>query len=119
MNRRVASQTSMPVRIAIILVLAWVSAATGADLEEAQRLFLSGNYTQCVALAETAANEKPDSEDWQLLLTDGLLALGRYAEAQAVVTNALDRGSPSVLLRWQAREVFLSNGQTGAAAAMV
>lgn len=50
---------------------------------------------------------------------DGLLASGRYPEACAAITNALDENRWSVRLRWRAREVFLSNGRTEAAAQTV
>jgi len=100
-------------------VLALATTAAGADLGEAQRLSLSGHYTQCLALAQEGLSERPRSEDWQALLTETLLTLGRYREAQTVVSNALDHGHPDLRLCWLAREVFLSNGQTKDAEEMV
>jgi tetratricopeptide (TPR) repeat protein len=60
--------------------------------------------------------DQPDSEDWNLLLTRALLDTGQYPAALTTITNALERRPWSVRLRWQAREVFLSNGRTNAAA---
>ena len=70
-------------------------------------------------LAREGLSERPRSEDWQSLLTETLLTLGRYGEAQTVVSNALDRGYPSLQVCWLAREVFLSNGRTKDAEEMV
>ena len=93
--------------------------AAGVDLETAQRQFLAGNYTGCVALAEETLREQPYSEEWRLLLAQGLLAMGRVAEARGAVTDKLAQESPSIRLRWLAREAYLSNGQTIQAAAML
>lgn len=61
---------------------------------------------------------RPASEDWELLLSQALLASGKYAEAYKAITNALEENSWSIRLQWQAREVFLCNGLTEAAAEM-
>jgi predicted Zn-dependent protease len=91
----------------------------GADLEDAQKLYLSGQYTQCLTLAQQGLSERPRWEDWQVLLTETLLTLGRYPDAQVVISNAVERGYVSLRLCWLAREVFLSNGQTNEAEEMV
>lgn len=94
-------------------------AAQGADLEEAQNLFQSGNYTQSVAVATEGLRERPYSEGWQVLLTQSLLTLGRNTEAQVVVSNALSQSEPSLRLCWLAREVYLRNGRKPDADQMV
>jgi len=93
------------------MLVTFAVAAIGADLDEAQKLFLSGNYTQSVVAAKGRVAERPWSEDWQALLTESLLALGHYADALTSISNALDRGYPSPRIQWLAREVFLSNGR--------
>jgi tetratricopeptide (TPR) repeat protein len=95
------------------------AAAALPDLQAAQGQLLSGNYTGCVAVAETALREGLDPEEWSLLLTDALLTMGRYPQARTVVTNALATEFGSIRLRWRAREVFLSNGETNLAAQLV
>lgn len=47
-----------------------------------------------------------------MLLSKALLAVGRYPDAYKTITNALEQESWSIRLKWQAREVFLANGQT-------
>ncbi|HWW02378.1 MAG TPA: tetratricopeptide repeat protein [Candidatus Acidoferrum sp.] len=98
-----------------LLVLCGILQARGAEFKEAQQRFLAGDYARAVTLAQKTLADRPDDEDWQLLLSDALLATGRYPEAQTAITNALARNRWSVRLCWQAREVFLGNGQTEAA----
>jgi len=43
------------------------------------------------------------------------MTVGRYPDAYKAITNALEQESWSIQLKWQAREVFLANGQTDAA----
>jgi len=95
-----------------LLVLCGILQARGAEFKEAQQRFLAGDYARAVTLAQKTLADRPDDEDWQLLLSDALLATGRYPEAQTAITNALARHRWSVRLCWQAREVFLGNGQT-------
>jgi tetratricopeptide (TPR) repeat protein len=100
------------------LVLCGILQAVCAEFKEAQKQFLAGDYAGVVTLAQKAAANHPEDEDWQLLLSDALMATGRYAEAQTAITNALARNRWSARLCWQAREVFLANGQTDAAKEM-
>jgi tetratricopeptide (TPR) repeat protein len=98
-----------------VLVLGYSLSTFGADVQDGQRLFLSGDYGSCITMARSALADH-ESEEWQLLLSRALLATGRYPEALKAITNALVKEEWSVRLQWQAREVFLANGQTQAAA---
>ena len=92
--------------------------AEPVDLDEAQRLFLSGNYKECIKAAE----ERPvgrRSEPWQLLLSRSLMATGQLPEGLQAITNALTRDRWNVRLLWEAREVLLSNGRPEEADKMV
>ncbi len=91
----------------------------GAELKEAQDLFLSGDYANCIQAAQETVRRRPASEEWQVLLSQALLASGKYAEAYQAITNALEENSWSIRLQWQARQVFLCNGMTEAAADVV
>jgi len=89
------------------------SLATQADeLSDAQKLFLKGDYAECIRSATAAMKERFTREEWPILLTRAQLELGRYREALATVTNALTRHSRSIPVRLLAREVFLQNGRT-------
>jgi len=101
------------------LLAASATATLAADLEQARAEFLSGNYDRCVSLAKTALKEGEDREDWEVLLSEALLTTGRYPEALTAITNGLAEQSWRLRLRWQARKVFQSNGQSDAAAEML
>ena len=101
-----------------LLGLAGSVSGRAADLSETRQRFVSGDYSNCLALAQEAVKEDPTDEDWQITLSQVLLVTGRYPEAYTAITNALAREPRSLRLRWQAREVFLSNGQTGQAGEM-
>jgi tetratricopeptide (TPR) repeat protein len=109
-------QTWLLLGVALVLGCA---AAPAAELKEAEDLYLSGDYSACTETASQMVHHRPASEDWQILLSQALLASGKYPEAYTAMTNALEENSWSVRLQWQAREVFLANGQTEAADEMV
>lgn len=90
-----------------------------ADFKGAEQQFISGDYTHCIAQARAALADRDNDEDWHLLLSRALLATGRYEEALNAITNALERARGSVRVRWQAREVFQSNGQAEHAREMI
>jgi tetratricopeptide (TPR) repeat protein len=86
-----------------------------ADLQLAQKEFISGNYTNAVRLAEQAIGANDSDEDWRLLLANTLMTLGRCTNAQAVITTNLARYNTSIRLRLLGYEVFRQNGQTNRA----
>lgn len=103
-------------------VFCWLGLAHltwGAEVDEAWRLYLRGDYSQSVALAEKAVGNEQGSEEWFLVLTDGLLATGRYPQALTAVTNGMAKLPRSIRLRWAAHEVFWRNGETNLAAKVV
>ena len=103
----------------LVIGLCFCSPVFAADLKEAQQFFLTGNYTDAERAAEVAVRESPGDDDWQVLLAQSLLAIGKYAEAETAITNALEAESRSLKLYWQAREVFLSNGRRESADKML
>src|SRR4051794_28093823 len=104
----------------ICCALLWAGAlvAGAADVEEGKELFQSGNYTQCVDMAKAGIAERPWLQDWHVLMTQSLLTMGHYMEAQVAVSNAVER-FPTPRMRWLAREVLLSNGKKVEADEMV
>lgn len=92
--------------------------AQDADLTVARRQLLSGQYAACLSAAESALRPGSDNEEWPLLQVQALLAVGRYPDAYAAMTNSLARQPRSIRLRWLAREVLRSNGQPEAASRM-
>src|SRR5437588_2301708 len=103
----------------LFLCLVCCVTASAADLKEAQTKFQTGDYAGCIKLAEAAVHDQDSGEDWPLLLSQALLATGKYPEALTVITNALMQDRWNIRLCWQAREVFQSNGQPDLAGQMV
>jgi tetratricopeptide (TPR) repeat protein len=101
--------------LGVLLCVAYGWELRGADLKDAQALFLSGDYPECIKTAEEMVRHRPASEEWEVLLSKALLASGKYPEAYKAMTNALEENAWSIRLQWQAREVFLRNGFTEAA----
>ena len=101
--------------LGVLLLVTGGFGAKGAELKEVQELYLSGDYPACIEASEQMVRHRPASEEWQLLLSQALIATGKYPEAYQAITNALEENNWSVRLRWQARQVFLCNGLTTAA----
>ncbi len=94
----------------------WMTWAGGAeDLQVAREHLLNGRYLDAVSAAEQAVRDSEDREVWLLILGEGLLQIGRYPEASAVLTNALAIAPRNIRLHWLAQEVFQRHGQTEAA----
>src|SRR6185295_5808366 len=68
-----------------------------ADLDECRKMFIGGKYEECAKLAEEEIKDRGRGEEWPILLTESLLTVGRYPEAQVAVSNALQR------YRWSIR----------------
>jgi tetratricopeptide (TPR) repeat protein len=99
---------------AIALGWTWLAAivvsSSGADLAQTRTVFLSGNYDKTITQCEEALKSDTGEEDWPLLLTESLMALGRYSNAQAVITRAIEQFPFSLRTKLLAREVSLYNG---------
>ena len=98
-------------------VVSWLSILVvglplaAVEPEEVRQQLIKGDYPAAIKASERALREESSSEEWALLLTESLLAVGRYTNAQAVVSQALPLHSSSVRLRLLAREVFRRTGQ--------
>src|SRR5579862_9255550 len=77
--------------LAAVAVFLVSGIAHAAEIEQGQKLVLDGQYGEAVKLARESLQAGGRSEEWSILLTKTLLTLGQYADAQATVSNALDR----------------------------
>jgi tetratricopeptide (TPR) repeat protein len=83
-----------------LLCCGMLSFGSAQELDATRTLFLTGNYTECLAACEQAqAKELFREEEWRLLQAQTLFTLGQYQEAELVVCNALARSAGSVRLR--------------------
>ncbi len=116
MRRRRGGQWLLPCLGVALLAGSWSIQTAAADLKDSQQQFLSGDYKACISVAKQEVKDSPRSEEWQLILSQALLATGQYPAALQAITNALSENRWSIRLRWQAREVLFANGRTNEAA---
>lgn len=95
-----------------VLLISSASPSFGAGWDECERLLIHGRYSECVALATSAIEERKYGEDWPLLKAKAELATGRYAEAWTTLENGLKRYSSSVRLRLAGYHASLGLGET-------
>lgn len=82
----------------------------GAELDDAQRLLLTGEYDACLARCTEAIHGGAYGEGWPLLKADVELLTGRYAQARQTLETALGTYSWSVRLRGRLREALRFTG---------
>ena len=86
--------------------------ASAADLAEAQKLFKTGHYDEClVDCAEAIDGGEGDRESWWLLKVRAELTVGQYAEALESLEGALERFPSSAPLRLIGFDVYRANGR--------
>ena len=102
------------------LLLAMLAPALrAAEVADARKAYLTGNYEKAVKLATEAVKENELDEEWGVLQTRSLLAIGKYPEAAAAVSNALERFRFSIRLRLEARDAYQHVGMTNEASRML
>ena len=106
----------------LFLLVLWLthSGLTGRAAEtspqDVRALMRLGQYDKAITAAREGLASGAPSEDWPVLLTQGLLTTGRYIEARDVITNATAKARRSIRLRWIGREACLAAGDTNQAA---
>ena len=101
--------------LAAAAIMAAVTQVKGAELAEAQQLYLSGRYPECIKLAQTGGSGRRRNEEWPVLLVKSMLALGQYSEAETTVGEAIERNPASLRLLLLGHDVNLQNGETNRA----
>jgi tetratricopeptide (TPR) repeat protein len=104
---------------AVAWLVAGMRPLRAADLDQARKSFIGGDYAECIRLAEQAVRSNERDEEWPELLMKSLLAVGRYPQAEGALTNALTRDRFSVRLRLVGWEVYNANGDTDRARGML
>lgn len=90
-----------------------------ADIAEARALATTGEYQAALQAAEEAVAANTFGEDWWLLKAEMELTLGRYTDAKATLTAALDKYPWSIRIRARLREAARFAGDDALAAAQV
>ena len=87
-------------------------ALSGQDIEEARKLFASGDHAGCEAALTRAIEEGASSEDWYILKLRSQLAVGDYHGALETLEAAIEQHPSSIRLRWLGRPAYLGNDET-------
>lgn len=94
-------------RIAAALAcLALAPVAPAADLDEATRLFRTGRYDECAAMAAKEMEQGWRGDAWFALKARSDMARGRYSEAVAALTAGIGRYPASLTLHLLARDAL-------------
>ena len=92
------------------LVLVVGGRAMAADHEEAEKLFRTGRYDECIKLVEEEIGSDGWNEPLRRLKITSLLARGKYPEALAALEEALTRFPASISLHLLGHDVYRFNG---------
>jgi tetratricopeptide (TPR) repeat protein len=96
--------------IVIGLFLAgWHAPARGAELDDAQKLFYTGKYSECLDACQKAIKGNAYNEGWRLLKIRAEMASGRYAEALKTYESTAALYRTSIVLRLLGYEVLRAN----------
>lgn len=93
--------------------------ARAADPAEVERALLAGNFNAVIKQATGELRDGAGNTEWSILLIRGLLAVGRYGEADKALKEAIVRDTRNIRLRWLARDVAFANGRPEEALARV
>ena len=80
--------------------------AAAADLAEVEKLFRTGQYDECAALAAQQISKDEETERSSELKIKAELARGKYAAAVESLETALRQVPSSLALRLLARDVY-------------
>ena len=95
------------------------AAAKGGAVEEAERLFRTGQYEQCAALAVKEISKDEENERWSQLKIKAEMTCGKYEAALTSAESSLRQFPWSLPLHLLAREVCQANGRDREAAALL
>ena len=77
---------------AALLVLAVCGSTVRADdLDACREQFITGHYAECIRSADRALADNSHDEEWWILKIKALRAIGKYAQAERVVEESLNR----------------------------
>jgi Tfp pilus assembly protein PilF len=95
--------------IGLFALAFWLAPAAAAELEDAEKLFYSGKYSECITACQKAIDDNAWAEGWRLLKIRAQLATGKYAEALKSYEATAAVYRTSIQLRLLGYEVLRSN----------
>ncbi len=100
-----------PLLLVLALLGLAVAPAAAAEVSAAWSQLRQGEYEEVIDDALALVDDPATPADWHLLLSEALLTVGRYAEAEAAAVRGLIREPGSIRLRWVARAAALAQGR--------
>ncbi len=95
--------------IGFLVVACWLSPVAAAELDDAEKLFNSGKYGECIKACEQAIAGNAWPEGWRLLKIRAEMATGKYADALKSYETTAAVYRTSILLRLLGYEVLRAN----------
>ena len=87
------------------------------DLQEAERLYRTGKYDDCIAMTKAEVERNVWNEGWPRLLIAAYLSTGQYEPAIQVYESTIDRFTTNIRLRILGAQAYrLTNNKKQAAA---
>ncbi len=97
--------------LAWVLCLGFASPSWSTSLDEAETLFHTGKYDECIKAVAQEIDDGARGERWRVLKITAELTRGKYAEALESLKNAYRFYPTSVSLRFLGRDVYRFNGK--------
>ncbi|HEX8324693.1 MAG TPA: tetratricopeptide repeat protein [Tepidisphaeraceae bacterium] len=113
-NRTLAARPTL--LLAALSVALLNNGVLAAEVRDAQTLFRTGKYNECVDQCRAAIEAGDDVEGWWLLKIRAELASGRYADALKTYEAAITQRPRSIQIRLLGRSVLQWNGRPDEAA---
>lgn len=95
--------------LTLLLCLAGLARCSAATLDEAQKLFNTGEYDDCIVACGESIEQNQWHLAWRLLKIKAELAIGSYTDALATYEAAMTRYSSSIPLRLLGVDVLRMN----------
>ena len=86
------------------------AAAAATEVADAEKLFRTGKYEECILACDTAIAGRQWSEGWWTLKMRSELATGKYEQALQTYQQGIDRHFRSVPMRLVGYDVYRANG---------
>ena len=112
LSRKLGFDRCVPLLLLLLVVSRWSGLSrplVAAEIDQAQLLFNSGKYAECIEAAARGIEDRSWRESWWVLKARAELETGRYCDALVTLEKALDRFPSSIALRLLGRQVYRFN----------
>ena len=111
-DKLAAATSSMPLCVlGLVCLLGWPARLCAIDLDDAQALFRSGQYDQCIEVTRAEVERGIWNDGWSKLLMRCLLIKGEYEQAAEVYGKVAEKFTASIPLRLLGVEALRFSGK--------